>query len=80
LLATPELVSFQGTVAYEVHLDRGLVYVDATTGNVLYNGVPAQQTGSASVSQNQPPASTPPPAATPTKNNDDGNNGGGNDD
>jgi hypothetical protein len=32
------LVDFQGTVAYEVSLNRGLVYVDASTGMVLYNG------------------------------------------
>ena len=37
----PELVSFQGTAAYEVGLSGGLVYVDATTGAVLYNGAVA---------------------------------------
>ncbi|KPL81195.1 PepSY domain-containing protein [Herpetosiphon geysericola] len=37
LLATPELVNYAGTAAYEVRLDRGLVYVDATTGAVLTN-------------------------------------------
>lgn len=31
----PELVDFQGTVAYEVLLDRATVYVDATTGEVI---------------------------------------------
>ncbi|MBI3362531.1 MAG: PepSY domain-containing protein, partial [Chloroflexi bacterium] len=44
----PELVKFQGIVAYEVMLDRGTVYVDATTGQVLYNGatvVPAAPAG-----------------------------------
>jgi hypothetical protein len=34
----PTLVDFQGTVAYEVVLDRGTVYIDATTGGLLYNG------------------------------------------
>lgn len=34
----PELVSFQGTVAYEVAFNTGMVYVDASTGGVLYNG------------------------------------------
>ncbi len=34
----PDLVSFQGIPAYEVALSGGLVYVDATTGDVLYNG------------------------------------------
>lgn len=35
----PDLVSFQGIPAYEVALSGGLVYVDANTGDVLYNGV-----------------------------------------
>lgn len=43
LLATPELVSFQGAVAYEVSLDAGKVYVDANTGAVLYNTVAQAQ-------------------------------------
>jgi hypothetical protein len=38
LQSDPVLVDFQGTVAYEVALNRGLVYVDATTGRILYNG------------------------------------------
>jgi uncharacterized membrane protein YkoI len=38
LTRQPDLVSFQGTVAYEVLLDRGAVYVDANSGQVLYNG------------------------------------------
>lgn len=37
LTRTPEMVNFQGTVAYEVSLDRGTVYVDATSGQVLYD-------------------------------------------
>lgn len=43
VLGTPELVSFEGTPAYEVVLDQGKVYVDASTGQVLYNGVTAAQ-------------------------------------
>jgi|DewCreStandDraft_2_1066082.scaffolds.fasta_scaffold01154_14 hypothetical protein len=39
VLRTPELVDFQGTVAYEVVLDRGTVYVDATNGRILNNPV-----------------------------------------
>jgi hypothetical protein len=35
LLATPELVDFQSRAAYEVRLDRGVVYVDANSGEVL---------------------------------------------
>jgi uncharacterized membrane protein YkoI len=38
LLRTPDLVSFQGTTAYEVQLDLGTVYVDANSGSVLYDG------------------------------------------
>jgi uncharacterized membrane protein YkoI len=37
LLKPPELVSYQGTVAYEVTLDRGTVYIDANSGQVLYD-------------------------------------------
>ena len=72
LLATPELVDFQGTVAYEVRLDRGNIYVDATTGKVLYNGapVPVPHTSNASHPQN-------PPAGNNNTHSDDGNQGGG---
>jgi uncharacterized membrane protein YkoI len=38
LQAPPELVDYMGAVAYEVSLDRGLVYVDANTGKILANG------------------------------------------
>jgi uncharacterized membrane protein YkoI len=38
LSGTPELVSFEGTTAYEVILNQGKVYVDAQTGDVLHNG------------------------------------------
>ncbi len=38
-LKMPELVNFQGKVAYEVVLNLGLLYLDADTGAVLYNGV-----------------------------------------
>ena len=40
LLQPPELVDFQGIVAYEVVLDNGTVYIDANTGEILYNGIP----------------------------------------
>lgn len=39
VLKSPELVNFQGVAAYEVSLDRGLVYVDASSGQVIYDGV-----------------------------------------
>ena len=41
LARQPELVSFQGAAAYEVALDQGMVYVDANTGQILYNGAVA---------------------------------------
>ncbi|HEX7587767.1 MAG TPA: PepSY domain-containing protein [Anaerolineae bacterium] len=37
LVKPAELISFQGTVAYEVTLDRGLVYIDANTGQIIYD-------------------------------------------
>ncbi len=41
LLKTPELVSYQGVPAYEVTLDKGMVYVDAQTAAVLFNSAVA---------------------------------------
>lgn len=38
-LKTPELVNYSGKVAYAVTFTDGLVYVDANTGGVLFNGV-----------------------------------------
>ncbi len=38
LTRTPELVNFQGAVAYEVVLDQGNVYIDANSGKLLMNG------------------------------------------
>ena len=40
ILKTPELVSYQGKAAFEVKLKDGVIYVDSTNGNVLFNGVP----------------------------------------
>jgi TolA-binding protein len=34
----PELVDFEGTIAYEVPFNTGKIYVDAQTGEVLFNG------------------------------------------
>jgi uncharacterized membrane protein YkoI len=34
----PELVSFEGKTAYEVAYSNGSIYVDAQTGQVLFNG------------------------------------------
>ncbi len=39
ILRRPELVDYQGTVAYEVTLDLGVLYIDANDGTVLYNGI-----------------------------------------
>lgn len=41
LQARPDLVLYQDTPAYEVRLDLGRLYVDANTGRVLYNSIPA---------------------------------------
>jgi uncharacterized membrane protein YkoI len=38
LIRLPELVSFQGTVAYEVTFNTGRIYIDANSGQILYNG------------------------------------------
>jgi len=45
-LSEPELVNYNGTAAYEVRFEKGNVYVDATTGAILFNGIqnPAAQT------------------------------------
>ncbi len=42
LMKPPELVNFQGKVAYEVAFQKGSVYVDAQTGAVLFNGTVPQ--------------------------------------
>lgn len=34
----PMLVNFEGTVAYEVPYEYGNIYVDATTGELIFNG------------------------------------------
>jgi hypothetical protein len=46
LLRWPELVDFQGTVAYEIVLDRGKVYLGATNGAILWTGVNNQAVSS----------------------------------
>ncbi|MCS6888326.1 PepSY domain-containing protein [Chloroflexus sp.] len=47
LMRAPELVSLQGTPAYEVMFDRGAIYVDAQTGAIVANTL-------ASLAQNGP--------------------------
>ena len=44
LTGTPELVDFQGAVAYEVILTAGKVYIDANSGKILFNGTLAAAT------------------------------------
>jgi uncharacterized membrane protein YgcG len=39
LLSIPELVDFQGVMAYKVMLSTGIVYLDANSGQVLFNGI-----------------------------------------
>lgn len=51
--AMPELVSYEGTPAYEVRLDRGLIYLDAQSGAVLYNNAVPAAAQSGAVSQEQ---------------------------
>ncbi len=38
MIRQPELVLFEGVVAYEIGFTRGVVYVDANSGAVLFNG------------------------------------------
>lgn len=38
-LEDPELVDYNGKVAYEVKFANGNIYVDATTGQILFNGI-----------------------------------------
>jgi uncharacterized membrane protein YkoI len=49
LSAEPELVDFEGSVAYEVPFEQGNLYIDADTGEVLFNGtlalIPIQISG-----------------------------------
>lgn len=42
-MGDPELVNFEGTVAYEVPYDFGNIYVNATTGEVIFNGTISQE-------------------------------------
>jgi hypothetical protein len=56
MIRAPELVRFEGKVAYEIGFTRGVVYVDANTGAVLYNGARGGG-GSGQPTPAQPPAS-----------------------
>ena len=41
----PELVNYEGHQAYEIKMTNGVLYIDALTGDVLINTVPALITG-----------------------------------
>jgi hypothetical protein len=43
LLRLPELVNYQGAIAYEITLNTGVMYVDANTGMLLYDGTAQPQ-------------------------------------
>jgi uncharacterized membrane protein YkoI len=45
LVRAPDLISFQGVVAYEVTLNSGRVYVDANDGQILFNGAAITSAG-----------------------------------
>jgi hypothetical protein len=55
MIRTPELVRFEGTVAYEVGFTRGVVYIDANSGAVLFNDAQGGNGGGQPAPQ-QPPA------------------------
>jgi hypothetical protein len=59
IIRNPELVMFEGHVAYETGFTNGAIYVDAYSGAVLYNGVTARHASNGSTVAQQPP-STPP--------------------
>jgi uncharacterized membrane protein YkoI len=71
MIRTPELVMFEGSVAYEIGFTNGAIYVDAYSGAVLYNGVTARHAGGSTVAS-QPPAS----GGTPSGSGDDGGESG----
>jgi uncharacterized membrane protein YkoI len=48
LLKPPELVLFRNSIAYEVTLSTGKVYVDANNGAILWNGAVRITTGGGS--------------------------------
>jgi hypothetical protein len=63
MIRTPELVRFEGKVAYEVGFTRGVVYVDANSGAVLFNG--AQGGGNGGNGGGQPAVQPPAPGGEP---------------
>ena len=58
MIREPELVLFEGKVAYEVGFTRGVVYVDANDGTVLFNGTHGNGGQPSGGTQTQPPPAT----------------------
>ena len=44
LIKIPELVSYEGKSAFEVQVTDGVLYIDALSGEILFNGVPKRIT------------------------------------
>jgi uncharacterized membrane protein YkoI len=55
MIRTPELVRFEGKVAYEIGFTKGVVYIDANTGAVLFNGTQGRGGGAQPSSQPSAP-------------------------
>ena len=76
LVKPPELIDFQGKVAYEVTLDRGLVYVDANSGEVIYDSaaviVVHDSGGGGGNSGGNPPAAPAPKVTAGHENEHEG--------
>jgi uncharacterized membrane protein YkoI len=75
LMRGPELVLYNGVVAYEILFGRGAFYVDANTGQILSNG----GSGGGKPAPSGAPAPTTPPPSGGGEHGDDGG-GGGHDD
>ncbi len=76
MIRAPELVRFEGKVAYEIGFTRGVVYVDANTGAVLFNGTQGSGGNGGVRSGSQPPATQPP---APAPSGEPEHEGGGDD-
>ena len=63
LLQTPEMVMYENTVAYEFVFDTGTVYVTASDGAMLYDGIAANARAVADArrDRNPPPSGDAPP-------------------
>ncbi len=70
MIRTPELVRFNGIVAYEIGFTKGAVYVAANTGTVLYDGTQGHGGNRGSVNPAQP-TNNPTPAPSSSGEHDD---------